>query len=125
MSLIGDVENTQLCMEIAITECLCVWQFLSFDQVKQHYHELQSGRGRDDVIAILLTLIAIGSRYIDRFDPSCGDGIVLFRNAKDRLDNISNLDISPTLLQAVYVMVLWLKLRYSNPKGSLSFSLVR
>ena len=92
-------------MKIAMMNCLGVWRFLSFDQFQQYHHEWLSGRACDDVVALLLSLVAIGSRYIDEFYPSCADGITIFRYAEKLLVNAPTVQISAVYLKAVYVSV--------------------
>lgn len=107
MSLMCNVENVALCIETATTGCLRVWQFYSFNQIQRYHHEWHYGKAREDAHALLLSLVAIGSRYIDQFNPSCAGGIRLYRLAEELLSKTRAFEISADRLEAMYANV-WL-----------------
>lgn len=104
-----DGDNVFRCLEIARTRCLCVWELVSEHQVKRYYHEWYCGEGRADEGALLLSLVAIGARYIVHSGPTCAEADALFMEAHRLLTMIADSGISEARLMATYVMVCLLK----------------
>lgn len=105
--LMRDVDLVTFCMKTAITKCLNVWRFLFSEQVEQYYSEWLHKNVSEEVLALLMSLVAIGSRYTDRFSPSCADEIALLRYAKNILRKTPAPLLSAVHLKATYVNV-WL-----------------
>jgi hypothetical protein len=102
------MDNTEIfdrCLEMARTRCLAVWGLLSRDQVQRYHHNLRSRRGENDKDALVYSLVAIGSRYVDGCEPTPSQANKLFSKARDLLLSTAEFDISSARLTAVYVAV--------------------
>lgn len=100
-----NVELIKLCLDIAKTRCLHVWEFLWEDEVGRYHIEWLSGIGREDEAAFFWLAVAVGSRYVSG-DPTCAHANTLFFMAQE---NAKSFGTSVMELKATYVMVSLLK----------------
>lgn len=100
-AVIDDVGLVRLCVDIARTRCLHVWQFLLGDEVMRYHDEWLSGKGREEETALFEFLVALGSRYAIG-DPTCAHADTLFFEAQEQAKHFG---LSATGLKATYVMV--------------------
>jgi hypothetical protein len=104
-ALMHNAENIDRCLEMARTRCLRVWQLLSRERVRRYRQEWRSGRGQEDEVALVYSLVAIGSRYVGECDPTPAQANTLFSNAQRLLLNATDFDISSARLIAIYITV--------------------
>jgi hypothetical protein len=101
-----NVETITVCLEIATTRCLHVWQFLSKDQFSRYHREWLSGGGREDETAVFSSVVAIGARFFSG-DPTCAHANTLFMGAQELSFTTAGFTTTTTGLKAIYVMVFY------------------